>query len=118
MNASRTHTDGERHDGDTTRISREIPDPSFMSPELLAEKLRKVYGKHWCRSIGCDNAVNHCGDTCPRCTSEIEALRKHYEAQDRKATLVFWPALVLVAMMLCALFLAAWGAGQLLRGIL
>lgn len=98
-------------------LSRSAEDLSYMSPEMVAAKLKELYREpHYCRSVGCGNQVAHCGDHCPRCTSEIDALRKDYAEQGRKASRVGWAAIVIVCVFVCALLAGCWWLGQALRG--
>lgn len=94
-----------------------LRDAAFMSPELLTEKLRALYKTpHYCRSVGCENVVEHCGDHCPRCVSEIEALRKDYAEQGRKASRIGWGAILVIVTFVLVLFAVCAWLGQVLRG--
>lgn len=68
---------------ETTRII--LPGPLA---EPKASVLSRETAPHWCRTVNCGNTVEHCGDTCARCTSEIDTLKKQYDEMDRKANKV------------------------------
>lgn len=109
--------DGRDSDGKPRVLSRQAEDTAYMAPEMVAAKLRALYKEpHYCRTVNCENEVDHCGDHCPRCTSEIEALRKQYTEQDCKARRIGWEAIVVVLMFVVALFVGCAWLGKLLRG--
>lgn len=115
MNCSRTHTDGERHDGDTTLVilpgPLAEPTPRFWEPDALDQVInhlideqRALAALHQCRL--CSRYLEPgqpCGAYCARCSqAEAEASAKQERHRPR------WIALGIVVALLVAI---PWWAG-------
>lgn len=120
--ASRQHTD--QHE-DTTRLTFSerlraihyiepiLPKPddlAYMAPERVEEMLRRC--NHVCRTNGCGQVVERCGQHCDDCQGEIDAWRKKSEditASGKRAfSSALWTVLPAVIGLIGVVFLLKW----------